>query len=120
ELGGIVPDSIAAAAGIDVERYAKEKLRRERMAQMSSMLDAELAIVPEGVHDVIATAGDMKLLRLAHGHAKIVDADGAALTDKPISEQMASALLEELAKAQGVVVNTMTAKSPEPTEPKAV
>jgi hypothetical protein len=78
-----VPEEFAAQAGFPVEKYAKLKLRRVKMAQAQALIDAEL-MADEDVRKVLKVINGFQLIKLPMDRYQILDPDGVALT-QPIA-----------------------------------
>lgn len=96
--GHTVPEQLAKEAGFEVDRFAKERLRRERMAAAAKAIEAELA---DGgvVEEVVAEKGDFKMIHIGLGRYQIVDKDKQVLTEAPLTKELAEGLLDSLADA---------------------
>lgn len=94
--GKPVPDSIARAAGFDIDLYAKAKLRRERMAAAREAIDKEIELNATVEHKVIAEAQGYKAVDIGLERYNVVDPDSNTLNTIPLSKPVAMALLKEL------------------------
>ena len=89
----------AGRLGFDIDRHAKLKLKREKMAEFMNRLEIELELANEAKEEVILeTRGDYKLVKQALGRADVVSIeDGERMNDHPIPVEEAKILLEALA-----------------------
>lgn len=95
-LGKPVPDDMAKEAGFDVEKLAKKKLYRERMALASAALEAELEEAPE-TRQVLFEQGGLRVVAFGDkGMCVVEDGDGQRLTKQPVTEAQARALVGKL------------------------
>ena len=95
--GGTVSEELAAQAGFDTKQYAKERLRRDRMASAMSAIEAELALSADNAENVIEERDGFKIIELALGNANVVDEDGHLMNPVPIPVAQAKELLKHLA-----------------------
>lgn len=93
--GTEVKESLAQEAGFPVERYARERLRRERMTKAMQAIDAELASIGT-VREVIAENKGFKAVHIGLGRHRVEDPDGGMLTDQDLTKEQAELLLEKL------------------------
>ena len=92
-----VSEEIARTAGYDVERFRKDRIRRERLAAASSAIEAELEIAGSaGEEEVLAEDAGYKVIGLPLDNAHLVDIDGNRLTPNPVSRPVAMKLFESL------------------------
>lgn len=89
---------VARAAGFDVDRYAKMKLKREKMREFEQTIEAQLAMEDESGEGpaVLAERGGFKVIDAKLGNVWVVDADGEKMNDRPISEKAGLLLLDQL------------------------
>lgn len=100
--GTEVPESLARAAGLDVDKFSKQHMRKVRMAAAQKGIEDELAILEqnEGNHRVVKTVKDFKLVDVGLGRFKVEDPDGNALTKEPVTRALGDKLLIALADAE--------------------
>ena len=91
-----VGDDMAREAGFPVEKYAKEKVRRERMAQAMEAIDSELSKVAEDEHQVLSDVKGFKVIDIGLGRHNVQDPDGNVLNSVPLSIEVANKLVERL------------------------
>lgn len=92
-----VPDKLAAEAGFDVSRLAREKLRKERMAEVMKRLEAEFGDEPE---KVVFEKEGFKVASEGQGVYAVYSPDDNRLTDKPLTKKDAVSLVKQLAKME--------------------
>jgi hypothetical protein len=56
QLGTEVPEEVAREAGFDVDRYRKDRLRRERVSEAMQAIETELAVEPTGKKSLLRRA----------------------------------------------------------------
>lgn len=96
-FGKPVSEGLAKMAGFEVEKLRRERLRRERLAEFNSELNAELDLAQDGGEDIVlASGGGYRVLRLASGMVNVVDEDGQKVNPIPLSEQLGRTLLTKL------------------------
>jgi len=100
-FGKEVPEAIAEEAGFNTKLYAKEKLKRERMAEAMSAIEMELELAKEqGTEKVLVEGGGYKVIGLGLGTANVLDEDGNQMNAQPIPVEMAKALFKKLTKPE--------------------
>ena len=96
--GDVLPEKIGALVGFDVKRLAKERDRREKMAEFSAKVSKELALAEASDEpDIVATRGDYSVIALPGGHANVVSGSAGKLNQTPLSMPLAMELLGALA-----------------------
>jgi len=96
--GKEVPIQLASAAGFETEKYAKEKYKRDKMAEFRYKMEQELDIEAEGAPaKVLAERAGYKVVETALGYANVFDPDGLKLNERPITEAEAKLLLDFMA-----------------------
>lgn len=91
-----VHESLAKEAGFDVEKYARARIRQERMAQAKNAIEAELAGVdPDEVKEV-KSIGGFKIMDIGLGRHNVLDPDGNTLNSIPLTLEVAEKLAERL------------------------
>lgn len=98
--GKPVPETVAVKAGFDVKKWAKQKLKNDRMEKFREQVERELEA--EDGDDEIETktiyeVEGFKVIGRALGLADAYDADGEKLNDKPISVEEAKLLVDLMA-----------------------
>ena len=96
EHGHKVSESFAASVGLDVAKYAKERIRRDKMAEYKKQVEAELALVDVETEVVLKEVNGFKLIELPAGRANVKDADGELINTTPIPLYDAEVLLKAL------------------------
>lgn len=95
--GNVVHENIAKMAGFPVDKLAKSKLYREKMAAVQKKLRAELEdIQMEEEQIVLAEAGDWRVIALPGDRAKVIDKNDNNITPLPMPVAEAKALLRDL------------------------
>lgn len=94
-FGGVASPELAKEAGYDIEKYGKEKLRRERMDQAMREIEAELNMdtIERSVHKELK---GFKSINIGLGRYIVMDPEGNQLTKQPISREQSELLLEKL------------------------
>lgn len=96
-FGAPVSDQLAKEAGYDVEKFGKDKLKRERMAKAMTAIEAELAIADEvGKKNVVEEKGGFKIVDMGVGRHYVEDPDGNRLNSVPLPVEQARVLLTQL------------------------
>lgn len=110
--GTEVSEELAKQAGFDVEKYGKEKLKRERMAAAMTAIEQELQLADEQEHKVVAEKGGFKVKDLGLGRAIVEDPDGNKLVPTPIPVEQAKLLLKKLVPDKAKPVPAPAAAQP--------
>lgn len=94
--GAPVSIALAEKAGFDTKKWAKAKLKNDKMAEFKAKIEAELEMEPEDENEeiVLKEAGGMKIVQRPLGLADVYDADGEKLNDKSITVVEAELLLD--------------------------
>jgi len=100
--GTTVPDQIAREAGYDVDKLSKDRLRMERKAQASALIDQELNDDASTVEQVVKEIGGFSMVSIGLGRFNVKDPDGNKLNANPMAEASAEKLMNAMA---GVVVD---------------
>lgn len=95
-FGTPVADEMADQAGFPVGQFAKDKLKKERMAAALSFIEAELSDGPK-VGEPIDERDGFKLVAVALDGFRVLDPDGNSLTPVPLPQKAAQALFNQLA-----------------------
>lgn len=96
--GHEVPATLAAEAGFEVDKYAKERYKKARMAEFKSKLELELTAAEDAPTDtVLKERGGFKLVKLGEKHGKVFDESGQPMNDRPVLLSDAEALFNHLA-----------------------
>jgi hypothetical protein len=91
-----VPDQIAAEAGFDVERWARDRRKREAIAKATAAIDGEFN--ESSKRKVIAEHGEYRVVEIERGYFNIEFDDGTILNTRgPVSEEVAMRRFHELA-----------------------
>lgn len=92
-----VPDNLAAAAGYDVERLSKEKLRMERKAKAGALIDKELSDDANTSEEEVSERNGFKLVSIGLGRHNVKDPDGNQLNAHPLPLESAQKLFVAMA-----------------------
>lgn len=96
-FGTPVADKLAKEAGYDVEKFGKERVKRERMKAATDAIEQELAIVnDQGVKTVVEETEGFKIIDIGLGRHFVEDPDGNKLTSVPLPLEQAKVLLRQL------------------------
>lgn len=95
--GKEVPDPIAAEAGYDTEKLAKERVKKERKSQAMAMIDAELADDKDVQEEVVEEKNGYKIITTGLGRFHVVDPENNRLTTQPVSAEIAQKLFTGMA-----------------------
>lgn len=95
--GQLVAEKFAASAGFDTARYAKERRKREKLADFMAGLAADMEAAQNDEDVILEQSEDYRVVQLPMGRAKVVGADGAQLHPLPLTEAEARILFRELA-----------------------
>lgn len=90
-------EEIAREANYDVAKLGKEKLRLERVAAATALINQEFADDKDIKEDVIAERNGFKLVSLGLGRHNVIDPDGNRLNSHHLSEEVAKKLLVSFA-----------------------
>lgn len=114
--GKPLPEHIAKSAGFPVDRLAKQRRKKEALAQLEAKLRQELELADQE-DEILAAKGGWKVIALPMDRAKVVDAEtGEAVTPMPMPRNDALALLEGLTQTDEqikTIRNTKSAKGSE-------
>lgn len=94
--GSAVPDKIAAAAGYDVEKLGKERLRRERKAAANAIIDKELNDDNELDEKDVKEFEGWKVVSIGLGRHNVKDPDGNVLNAMHLPLEGAMRLFEAM------------------------
>lgn len=107
EHGHRIAESLASEVGFDTKRWQKERIKRDRIAQFKSEVEAELELASVERETVVKEAKGFTIVELPGGRGNVKDPDGNLMNIQPISMADAEALLVAL-----------TPEAPEPLNPK--
>lgn len=93
--GSEIAEALAEQAGFDVEFYRKERLKKERRAQVMAALEEEF-MSGAGARQTIKELGVFKLVHIGMGRHVIEDADGNVLTARHLTEKEGHSVLRQL------------------------
>jgi hypothetical protein len=104
----------AEQAGFAIGDYAKERYKREKMAEFSLQVEASLAEAEAQSHkEVIAEKGEYRVLAMPYGQAIVVDDADNRLTAVPVPLQAAMGLLDALVPSEPEDIKGKKAKAVE-------
>jgi hypothetical protein len=100
ELGGVVSDRIAQAAGFDIDSLARSKRKKAAMRAAEIAVDEEFAA--QGSHSkVVKERGEYRMVEIADGLFAIQfiepDGKGTNLTKVPLARKAAEKLFDDMA-----------------------
>lgn len=95
-----VSDELAKEAGFDVEKLAKERLKKARKEQAYQMIDAELSSDSDVKSEVVEEKNGFKLLNTGAGRHHVEDPDGNRLSSFPLSLEDAQRLLSGMVQME--------------------
>ena len=97
--GHEVSEAVARQAGFDVERYRREALKRDKMAEASAIIEAELTqqVTPEAT--VIEERGGYKLVDVGYSRF-VITLDEEPVTPKAVTLSLAKSIMAKLAPAE--------------------
>lgn len=95
--GTEVPEQIAKEAGYDVEKLAKDRVRKERKIQATEAIDRELSDEQNVVEDVVAERNGFKLVSIGLGRHHLKDPEGNQLTGQSLPYESGMKLLDSMA-----------------------
>lgn len=108
-------EAFAEAAGFPVKEHAKDRYKREKMAEFSAQVSASLAAAEEAEEkEVIDSKGEYRILAMPYGQAIVVDDVGNRLTALPVPLMAARGLLDALVPTPPEALTKAKAKA----EPK--
>lgn len=93
--GGPVDEALAEAAGFDVERFTKERTRKDRLAEAERLINEELGL-SKG-RKVVETRAGYSLVDVGAAGFVIEDPDGLVLTPAPVSDEVAKSVFTQMA-----------------------
>lgn len=95
--GNTVPDSLALEAGYKVEQLSKDRLRMERKAQASAIIDKELADDANTKEECVDIVNGFRLVSIGMGRHNVRDPDGNILNAHPMPKESAVTLFKAMA-----------------------
>ena len=94
--GAVIPETLAKEAGFPVEKYAKERVRRERVAAAMGAIDEELKEADAQSQNVVVERNGFQVVEFGAGRHNVKDPDGNVLNTIPLTKEVAEKLLERL------------------------
>lgn len=96
-----VAETFAEAAGFPVAEHAKERYKREKMADFSAEITRRMSEAEDASNkEVLAEKGEYKILAMAYGTAIVVDGSGQKITPMPVPLEQAKGLLDALVPSE--------------------
>jgi len=96
--GGEVDEQMAVLAGFEVDKHRKELLKKTKLAEAMSKIEAELQIADDGAErKVLHKFADFTVVEMGLGRAHVADADGGYITPVPVPVQEAAMLAKAMA-----------------------
>lgn len=93
--GTPVTEEFAKEAGFDVVTYGREKLKRERIAQVTALVEAELSS-GHSVREIAEEINGFKVIHIGLERYTVEDPESNVLTATPLPLDTASKLLRQL------------------------
>lgn len=94
--GTPVSEKLAKEAGMDTEKFRKQRIVTEKMAEHRQKVLAELEIAQQD-RVVVAEQGGFSVVDLGQDRHQVLDPDGTVLTAEPLPKEAALGLLDQLA-----------------------
>lgn len=95
--GKEIPEQLARECGLDVEKYGKDRRRREMIAKATKAVDDELKEISEDVKELVKEVrGKFKLVDIGYGRFNVRDEEDNVLNATPLSEELANKLIDRL------------------------
>lgn len=95
KFGTVVADTLAIAAGFDVDYYGKLKTKKEKMAVALAAIEKELELAGEA-REIVAEKSGWKVIGIGLDRYMVEDPDGTVVNDNPLSRIQADRLIGEL------------------------
>ena len=92
---GPVDEKFAKEAGFDTEKYAKQRVYKERMRAAKNAIEAELSKITDEPIVAVEKAG-FKIMDIGVGRFTVHDPQGNVLTPEPLSLEIAEKLVAAL------------------------
>lgn len=93
--GTPVTEEFAKEAGFDTDTLGKEKLKRERIAQVTAMVEAELSQGP-AMREIVEEINGFKVVHIGLERYTVEDPDANVLSAAPLPLETATKLLRQL------------------------
>lgn len=114
--GTPISEQFAKAAGYDVEKFAKDRVKLDRKRIASAAIDAELSDDKDTKNNVVETVGGYKLVDIGLGRYLIRDPDDNLVTATPLAKEHAMKVISLLAEKDEVSAVPESAPSLAPKE----
>lgn len=95
--GRPVAENLAQQAGYDIEKLAKDRVKKARKMQAMSIIDNELSDESDVREDIVEERNGFQLLTTGGGRHHVVDPDGNRLTMTPLPLESAQQLFNGMA-----------------------
>lgn len=92
-----VPEKLAQEAGYNIEQFSKERVRMERKAQASAIIDQELADDNDIEETVVKKRNGFSVVSIGLGRHNVRDPDGNILNVHPMPKESAVKLFSVMA-----------------------
>lgn len=92
-----VGETLAKEAGYDVEKLAKDRVKKERQAQAMAMIDDEMADDKDIKEDIVSERNGYRIITTGLGRHHVIDPDNNRLTAVPVSLEIAKKLFDGMA-----------------------
>ncbi len=93
--GTEVKEVLAREAGFQVDAFARDRLRRERMAKAMEAINLELETLGP-TREIVADNEGFKVIHIGLGRHRVEDPEGNTLTDQDLTKEQAELLLDKL------------------------
>lgn len=93
--GNVLPEVIAREAHFDVEKFSKEKAKRERMKAAAEAIEQEFSNSPVE-HQILSDVSGFKIVDIGLGRHNVIDPDGNKLNAVPLTKDVAELLVARL------------------------
>lgn len=94
--GNIIAVKFAKEAGFDIASLEKERVKKERVAQAMSAIEAEFSS-HGAVREVLKEKDGLRVVHIGAGRHNVEDPDGGVLNQVHLSKEVALKLLDSLA-----------------------
>lgn len=95
--GKEIPEALAAEVGFPVDKFRKERIKREKMAQYMSQIEAELEMLSSDGEEVVLHEGNgYKIVAVNEDSANVFTSEGDKLNTTVLPNSAAITLFEKL------------------------
>jgi hypothetical protein len=95
-FGNEVSEKIAREAGFDVEKFSRQRLRSERLADAAAIVDAEMAQADNKEAVKIAEHGGFAIMDVGFNRFVLETSEGDRVTPRAVTLAVAQSLLSKL------------------------